>query len=506
MATSGQVKTNTTYDSYFWVKWSQKSQNIAANKTTISWSCGVYCGHSFGTNAIKWTKALYINGVLVYSGGTHSNFAKGDHTMASGQLEIAHGTDGKKTFNISSFAGWLYSNHTYEASATPHELTSIPRKATITSVADFTDQDNPSFTFSNPGGYTMDVWLEPNPVGDHLCVRNGIQNTGGYTWTLSKEERDQLRNKCPGTQCTIRVGLYTHIGSTTESDYKDKKFTIEESDDTRPAVALTTSIKDGFEGLYIQGKSKVDITVGGEGKYGATIKDRYAVVEGKTYKANSFTSDALTGSGEIAVTGYVVDSRGFTGTAVTKVNVVPYSKPLVVPLGDQNAILCYRSDGNGKRTGSSTSVWIKAKRSYYDVNGKNTCTLQWRRKPASNIWDDTTHTWSNLIPNTTTTTDEYNALLPGVVFEKKQAYTVQIRAIDDVGEYDIKTFDIPTEDVALHLGAGGKKVAIGSYCGNEDYTFYTPWKAIFDGEVNMNGLIYIDGKTIEDYIKDVIGG
>ena len=497
MATSGTVKTNTTYDSYFWVKWSQKSQNVAANKTTISWSCGVYCGHSFGANAIKWTKALYINGVLVYSGGTYSNYAKGDHTMASGQLDIAHGTDGKKTFNISSFAGWLYSNYTYESSATAYELTSIPRKATITAVADFTDQDNPSFTFSNPGGYTMDVWLEPNPVGDHLCIRNGIPNTGSYTWTLTKEERDQLRNKCSGTQCTIRVGLYTHIGSTTDSDYKDKKFTIVESNDTRPAVALTTSIKDGFEGMYIQGKSRVDITVAGEGKYGATIKDRYVVVEGKTYKSNDFTSDALTGAGEITITGYVVDSRGFTGTAVTKVNVLPYSKPLVVPLDGQNAILCYRSDGNGNRVGRSTSLWIKARKAYHDLGEYNLCFLKWRWKPASRQWADS-DIWGDLLGGEDG--DEYDWLVDGE-FDTKTAYTVQIRAIDYIGEYDIKTLDIPTEDVALHLGKGGKNVTIGEYCDySEERTFRSAWKAIFDDEV------IVQGKTLAEYIKSVMNG
>ena len=102
MATSGQLNTNTAYDSYFWVKWSQHSQDIAANKTKINWSCGVYCGHNFYSNAIKMS-AVIINGVQVYGGGTYSNFYDGDHTIASGTLEISHGTDGKKTFSISPF-------------------------------------------------------------------------------------------------------------------------------------------------------------------------------------------------------------------------------------------------------------------------------------------------------------------------------------------------------------------------------------------------------------------
>ena len=85
MATSGQVNTNTTYDSFFWVYWSQDSQDIAGNKTRIYWSCGVTCGHSFYTNAIEMS-AVTINGTQVYGGGTYSNFSKGEHRIAYGYL------------------------------------------------------------------------------------------------------------------------------------------------------------------------------------------------------------------------------------------------------------------------------------------------------------------------------------------------------------------------------------------------------------------------------------
>lgn len=500
------VKTNTTYDSYFWVTWSQKSQNIAANKTTISWSCGVYCGHSFGANAIKWTKALYINGVLVYSGGTYSNYAKGNHTMASGQLDIAHGTDGKKTFNISSFAGWLYSNYTYESAATTHELTAIPRAASITGADNFTDTGNPKITYSNPAGdavTALEACISLTGATDDIKYRS-IPKTGtSYTFTLTDDERAILRNNTPGTSRTVYFYVRTKIGSSYFHSSVAKTFTMTENDATKPAVNLTASLNNGklpskFGTLYIQGKSKVDITVAGEGKYGATIKDRYAVVEGKTYKSNSFTSDALTGSGEITITGYVVDSRGFTGTAVTKVNVHPYSKPLVVPLDGQNAITCYRSDVNGKLVGASTAVWIKAKRSYYDVNGINTCTMEWRWKRSNDQWED--GVWKEDLISFNEPWDEFDSLLDWE-FALDESYTIQIRAIDDIGEEDIKTFEIPTRDVALHLGHGGKNVSIGSYCDySEERTFHCEWKSIFDDEV------IVKGKTLKEYIQDVING
>lgn len=490
MATSGQVNTNTTYESYFWVKWEQSGdQDIPNNRTLIAWSCGVYCGHSFALNAVRMS-AVTINGSQVYGGGTYSGYSKGNHTIASGTLWIGHNADGTKTFSISSFTGWLYSNHNYSSNGDSFSLTTIPRQATITAVSDFTDTDSPSVSFSNPGGFPIDVWLEPNPVGPHLCGKDNIPNTGSYTWTLTDEERDQLRNSCPGKECTIRVGLYTHIGGELHADYKDKKYTITENTATKPAVTLVASLNNSalpstFAGLYVQGKSKVDVSLSADGKYQASIKSYSAQVDGKTYNSQKFTSDVIQSSGSVKVVGFAKDSREFTGSAEETINVIEYAKPLVIPLASENAILCYRSDGNGNRTGSSTSLWIKAKKSYHNVSGKNGCTLQWRWKRVSEEWSDD-HEWVTLLLESSTST-EYNALVTGE-FDQKEAYTVQIRAIDTIGEYDTKTLEVPTQDVALHLGKGGKNVSVGTYCDySEERTFYSDWKAIFDKEVVIGG-------------------
>lgn len=222
------------------------------------------------------------------------------------------------------------------------------------------------------------------------------------------------------------------------------------------------------------------------------------MVDGKTYNFDNFTSDVIQGSGSTKIVGYAKDSRGFSGSAETTINVVEYAKPLVIPIGSENAIQCYRSDGNGKRTGNSTSLWIKAKRFYYSVSGKNGCALRCRWKETAEAWNDSAHQWKDLLAKGATT-DEYNALLQGVVFDLKKSYTVQIMAIDDIGEYDIKTFEVPTQDVALHLGKGGKNVSIGSYCDySEERTFHSEWKAIFDNEV------IIRGQTLKEYILAVI--
>ena len=321
-----------------------------------------------------------------------------------------------------------------------------------------------------------------------------------YTFNFTDEERNVLRTNTLSASRKLYFYVRTKFGTNKFHDKKEVTFSVVENDDSKPSVTMTATLDNGslpskFDGLCIQGKSKYDVTLSAEGKYGATITNLYATVDGKTYNSASFKTDVIQSSGNVDVIGYAKDSREFTGSAKDIVNVLPYFKPLVIPLGSENAIQCYRSDGNGKRVGNSTSVWVKAKRSFYSVEGKNLCALEWRKKLVTEEWN-TSHSWKDLLLKEAST-DEYNALIPNAVFDLKESYTVQIRAIDDIGEYDIKTFEIPTQDVALHLGAGGKNVSIGTYCDySKEHTFYSDWDAYFDKDV------YVGGDRIDDFIVE----
>ena len=321
MATSGQLNTNTTYDSYFWVAWSQKgNQDTANNRTEINWSCGVYCGHSFYNNAIKMS-AVYINGEKKYDGGIYSNFSKGNHTIASGTMWIKHNTDGTKTFDVSSFTGWLYENNNYSSNGDSFTLTQIPRVAAITNATDFTDLKSPTVTYSNPAGEsasTLQAYIYDTDDRTILVDGKDLDKKGtSKTLDLKPEEIDKLRYATTGYNKKVWFYIKTIIGGVTYwSSRIEKTFSVEENADTKPTVTMTAELNNGslpskFDGLYIQGKSKVDVSLSAEGKYGAIITNLYAVINGKTYTTLPFTSDVIQSSGDVV--GYAKDSRGFTG-------------------------------------------------------------------------------------------------------------------------------------------------------------------------------------------------
>jgi hypothetical protein len=488
-----------------------QSKDIATNKSTISWKLSTIGGTS---NYYASRVTVTIGGTEVYASGYVNWDAKkfpAAKGSTSGTVTLSHDEYGNKSIDV-KMTVMIYDgvdrNHTGSWT-----LDNIPRQATITSASSFTSNGNPpTVYYSNLAGNnvtSLEICIADDRAWGAYTVYRPVEKNG-TSYTFTQDDIDVMRNLTRNT-LNFTFVLRTYIGGVYLYSASDVlTFTMVEDDTTKPSVNLevtlnNSSLDDKFAGMCIQGKSRLDVSISASGKYGASITSYSTAVDGKTYNSTSFTTDVISTSGNVEVKGYAKDTRGFTGSASWNREVIPYSKPLVVPVGDDTAISCYRSDGNGVRVGNSESVWIKAKMTYYSVRGENSCVLEWRRKKVSDPWNDSEHPWTVL-----TTGSEYNALLEGVVFDRKTSYTVQIRAIDTIKEYDLKTFEIPTENVALHLGSGGKKVSVGTYCSasQPDESFYSEWEAIFDKDVIVGGDIRIgeNKTTLRDYILNIMNG
>lgn len=494
------------------ITWSAKP-NTAGNYSDVTVTLSYSRTNSGYTTSGRFSGSITIDGTKtvdeLVSSESPIKITQNSNTFAMRATKrVYHNAAGDKKITISATGSLSSSSLTATYISSEVTLDTIQRTATLTSAPNFDDEVYPVITYSNPAGNAVTklmACISLTGAKDDVKYRD-IEKTGtSYKFKLSDAERKLLRESTDITKTSRKVRFYvrTTFGSTHYYSNKEVDFTINETSTTKPTVELNValnndSLPDKFDNMYIQNKSRLDVTFSAEGKFKATISDFHAIVDGKKYSKSPFTSDVIKASGDVVVN--ATDSRGFTNSASKPITVIEYSKPLVVPLSSENAILCYRSDENGVKVGNSTSVWIKAKRNYYSVEDKNQCALRWRSKEPSEEWNDSVHSWKDLIPKTDTTTSEYDALISGEVFDTKKSYTVQIMAIDDIGEYDIKTIDIPTEDVALHLGKGGKNVTVGGYCDySKEHTFRSVWDAYFDEEV------YIKGQKLEEYILNLIG-
>lgn len=252
---------------------------------------------------------------------------------------VLHNNDGSRSITISASGSISVASLTssYGGTAT---LDNIPRQATMTSAANFNDESNPSFTFTNPANAPLECWLEPNPNSNHLCIRTPSGTGGTYTWNLTEAERKQLRSACKGNSCTCRIGLYSTIGGTTYASFLDKTLTIVNGIPTFTANQITYADTNntvnaitGNNQHIVQNQSNLKITfTNASSKKESTISKYTITVNGTT---KTVTSSGTVNFGKINASTNVeavitaTDSRGNTATAKKAITVIAWSPPIL---------------------------------------------------------------------------------------------------------------------------------------------------------------------------------
>lgn len=340
--TSGEVVTNTLWDSYFWVKWSQSSQSIQDNSTTISWSCGMTTSHHFYSNAVKMYSVV-INGTTVYSGGTYSNLS-GTTTFSSGTLTIPHSSDGTKTFTVSAFSGWLYDTGTCSSSATNFTLTTIPRASSITCTTSNIGSDAIISISRASSSFTHSLYYMLSSTDTLHWVKDKDGNNAdkiagtSFSWRIPTDFYANIPDKkyisgilvCKTFSGSTQIGSDTRITFVANVDETTNKPTITKTlqIDTRTKSLTGASSVSNFT-TFINNYTTLTYSITASAKNSSTISSiavscgstsqsgSYSGVSSATYN-NSFTTQ----SGTINIV--VKDSRGFSYTETITKNLIPY--------------------------------------------------------------------------------------------------------------------------------------------------------------------------------------
>lgn len=398
-------------------------------------------------------------------------------------VTVSHNGDGSKSITISatgSLTGTTLTSTTLEGTA---KLDLIARASTISSVPFYDVTLGKKYGMSD--GMNV-VWTPLNASFRYRLIfslgswslDSGVihpNRTSAYEYTvdLPLDVANQIPNATKGTM-TVKLYTYSdYAGKTQVGDPSSKTFTVVVPDnaDTKPNATLMTltpihSLGDTFSGLYIQWLSKVKVTTSTEGKYGAKVVWQSVSVDGKDYGSGSdYTSDYLSGYGNISVKLTLKDSRGFTNSKTMTISVIPYSKPRVIAVTGEANVACGRCDQSGAWSDSGTYLKIKARRSYSlcmaDGVQKNFCGLRYRYKK---VTDDDYTDWINLLVTTDLSTEEVitSPLLNGTL-STNESYMVQVDAVDSIPNHTSITFTIPTEKVYMHEAGSIRSLGIGEY-------------------------------------------
>lgn len=490
------------------------SASIASNTSkvkivlTITTSSGTYneTGDTSGSITIDGKTVASLAGKPVYLNTTT--------TLYSGTHTINHDDDGSKTitvkasFDVNTSVRWIYD--TVEL-----KLDTIPRAATLDSLSCATKYFTGKLTYKytpKSASFYNRCNISLNMDGTFVAVKSillgkktAAQQTA--TVTLSADELATVYNELPKTdEGVLRFTFRTY----SDSDYstqvgdaaaKDITLYIPETEDTLPTPGMTlapvSSLADTFDGLYIQGKTKVDANFSGSGKHGASIASYSMTVEGKSY-SSPYTSDYLAQSGSITVKGTAKDSRGFSNTESKTINVLPYSRPQLLAAAGEDGVICARCDSTGDLSDSGTYLKIKARRSYSKVTSggvqKNFAIIRYRYKTESGSYG----TWKTILAkDATSDTVDTDPLLSGAL-SVSTTYVVQVGVIDDIGGTSTATYTIPNESVYMHRRAGGKAMGLGKYA-EKDNILDVAWDTRVRGDLQLGD----DGAAVADFVTEI---
>lgn len=468
------------------------TQDAGTNKTTML--LGMYVTTPSGWDIGKWDDSYgsYIGDTSNTFNGTMANFSGTKWLTENQEFVVTHDDEGKATATIkwkwgvyTTWGGFVKPSGSFTV-----DLPQIARASTIDSLACATNYFNGTLTYKytpKSSNYYNRCNISLNLDGEYIAVKSinlgkkaASQQTA--TVTLSSDELstiyDELPNTTKGTlRFTFRTysdsGYSNQIGS---AGYKEISLNIPDNSSTKPTVAMTLSpvnTVSGFDGLYIQGKSKVKAALSAKGKNNASIKSYSMSAEGKTYDSgDSYTSGYLNNSGTVNVTGYAKDSRGFTGSNTQPITILAYSKPKILPISAESEVIAARCDASGVFTDSGTYIKIMARRSYSNLtaNGaqNNFCQIRYRYKmeTASSF-----SSWTTILASDSLASDEIvtGALLNGALLPTN-TYIVQVGVIDDIGETAYTTITVPTDKVYWHRDGKRRSLAFGGYV-EEDNTF-----------------------------------
>ena len=405
------IKTDVLDDSYFWVQWSQNSQNIEDNSTIINWSCGFHPGHKYYLNAIKMSSVV-INGVEVYSGGTYSNITDyQDRTFASAVLKIAHTPDGSKSFTISGFSGWIYASGTTYASSQTFTLPTIPRASSV-SCSTANIGSNATITINRAStSFTHTLTYSFGSLSGTIATKTSSTN---ISWTIPTTFYGQIPNSKSGTG-TITCDTYsgsTLIGS------KSTSFTATVSESaSKPTLSPTVSDSNsattaltGNSSKFIKYYSNASVATGAQARNSATLKSQKITCGAKSITSASGTINAVeSGSFTFSAT----DSRGYTTTQTVNKTLIEYIK-----------LTCSLNAGAPTTAGVAT---LKISGNYWDGTfGKvaNTLTVQYRYKSQGGSYGS----WTTVSATKSNNTYNATATISGLNYQT--TYVFQARAID----------------------------------------------------------------------------
>ena len=331
---SGTLTLSTSYTLMGRIIYTSVANGVAENTSTVT--ATIQARKTSNTNVATsgtWKGTLKI-------GGTSKSFSVSTKvnsdawvTLYSFSVTIAHNEAGDGTFALSGSvagpAGTSLAGYTVSGSDTI-ALDRIARFATIKTAPDFNDEENPTITYSNPAGNSVDLLracISLDGTNDDVAYRD-ISKTGtSYTFSLTDAERDVLRAATTGSNSrTVKFYVRSEIGSEYKGSNLSANFTIKNPKPTISPTIIdsnsTTVALTGNSSKLVKFYSNAKITMGAVAVKKATLTSKKVTCGSKSLTADGTINAVESGTFTFTAT----DNRGNTTTKDVTTSFVEYVK------------------------------------------------------------------------------------------------------------------------------------------------------------------------------------
>ena len=422
MALSGKFTTtayNGRYLSFTWVA----TQNVSGRKSTIQWTlrgAGVEDKFYTGTNF-----KVVIDGETVTN--SSAKISLGSNTVvASGTKTISHLTDGTRSFSVSASAAIGSTTVNCSGSAT-FTLDKLPVGATLLTISEFNDENNPTITYNNPDGNnvsTLQVAIG-NGASEMLIYKNLNKTGTSYTFNFTDAERELLRAQVRyRSTTTLTVSVITTTGTNEFYSSQNIVFTIKNGTPTlNPVISDTNAVSTRLTGdpqKMIKHYNDISFTANATARKGATITS-ISVENGGSKQTTDTGKFSNTDSNLFIFS--VTDSRNNTITKSITLPMVEYvpltcSVSAEIALSDTDST---KSDIHFIVSGNYFNKSFGVEENYLNITYKI-------KNSSGRVVDSNTFGTDNSMFPGDDNTYEYEEMLTG--FDYQDTYTVEIEVQD----------------------------------------------------------------------------
>lgn len=326
MATSGSSSVSATAHTTLRFSWSQSSQSVSSNSTTINWVLEEIQANGYISSGASKSWSVSVNGNNYSGSNTVGISSNTTRTLASGSTTIPHNADGTKSFSYSfsqqfdiTYDGVWVGTKSGSGSGT---LNSIARASTGSSTnanigsAITISISRASSSFTHTLRYSFH-----NLNG---TIANGVGTS--YSWTLPTSFYSQIPNS-KSSWGTIFIDTYngsTFIGT---NSCTFNAYVANSNPTLNPSVYdsnSTTTALTGDNSKFIKYYSNASFSVGASGVNSASISSTRVTCGSKSSTSSSGALNSVE-SGKFVFT--ATDSRGFSTSKTVNKTLINYVKP-----------------------------------------------------------------------------------------------------------------------------------------------------------------------------------